>query len=174
MAVQKPETSILGHEMTFNYSKTWAGYTLLAVRVVLGWLFFYSGITKVLDPTWSAKGYLAHAVPEGNPFIDVWMSLAGNPVVDILFQWGLTLTGLGLIVGALVRWNAFWAAVMMLSIWASSLPLENGIIVDEHVVYSLTLFSLGVFGAGRILGFDAYLVETPLVKKNSWLRYLLS
>lgn len=32
--------------------------SLLLLRATLGWLFFYAGLTKVLNPAWSAAGYL--------------------------------------------------------------------------------------------------------------------
>ena len=32
--------------------------SLVLLRLGLGWLMFYAGITKVLDPSWSAAGYL--------------------------------------------------------------------------------------------------------------------
>ena len=151
----------------------YAATALVSLRLILGWLFFYSGITKVLDPEWTASGYLIHAVPEGNPFADVWPVLAGMPLVDVLFQFGLTLVGLGLILGAFTRWNAFWGSVMMLLVWASSLPLEQGIIVDEHIVYIAVLFGLAALRAGCVAGLDSYL-ESTVAKDSSWLRYLMS
>ena len=150
----------------------YAATAVVSLRLIMGWLFLYSGITKVLDPKWTASGYLTHAVPQGNPFAGIWTMLAGIPLVDILFQFGLTLVGLGLILGAFTRWNAFWGSVMMLLIWASSLPLENGIVVDEHIVYIVVLFGLSAMGAGRIAGLDLYL-EPILAKDTPWVRYLM-
>ena len=40
---------------------TYSSYFLAGLRVVMGWLFFYAGITKVLDPAWSAAGYITNA-----------------------------------------------------------------------------------------------------------------
>jgi thiosulfate dehydrogenase [quinone] large subunit len=135
------------------------------------------------DPTndWTAAGYLANAIPPGNPFTGAFAAMAGSPLVDALNVWGLTLTGLALIPGVLVRWSAFWGAIMMLFYWAAALqggllaglPLEHGWIVDDHVVYAALLFGLGAFGAGRILGLDAYLERTSVVRNNPWLRYFL-
>ncbi len=167
------ETSLFGRETTVEYSEAAFGYAVVTLRIVLGWVFFYSGITKVLNPSWTAAGYLKHAVSASNPFAGVWMAMAGMPFVDILVQWGLTLTGLGLILGALVRWNAFWAGVTMVMFWASSLPLEHGLLVDQHIVYVVLLFALGVVGAGRIAGFDGIFERTAIVRNNPWLRYLL-
>ncbi|WP_175501357.1 DoxX family protein [Halogeometricum limi] len=145
----------------------------MVLRIGLGWIFFYSGLTKVLDPDWTASGYLTNAVPDGNPFAALWPVLANVPLVDVLVQWGMVLTGVGLIVGALVRWNAFWASFMMLTFWASSLPLENGLLVDSHVIYIIALTGVASLGVGRVAGFDGVIESTSLVKRHPRLRYLL-
>ncbi|MDY6773699.1 MAG: DoxX family protein [Candidatus Nanohaloarchaea archaeon] len=165
---------LFGREETFEYSEHWVGYSLLALRLVMGWTLFYAGITKLLDPSWSAGGYLSH-VAASNPFQPLWTVLADQWLwlVDPLNAWGLTLVGLALITGALVRWSAFWGAVMMLFYWASSFPMAHSIVVDDHVVYALLLFGLGAFGAGRLFGIDSYLEKTEAVEKRPGLRYFL-
>ncbi|WP_137286581.1 DoxX family protein [Halorussus salinisoli] len=175
MSTRELETELFGRRTNFEYSETWVGYALLALRVVMGWTLFYAGITKVLDPSWSAEGFLLHAIPESNPFGGVWATMANEWLwlVDPLNQWGLTLVGLALLAGAFVRWSAFWGALMMLFYWAASLPLEHAIVIDDHVVYAMLLFGLGAFGAGRILGLDEYLEDVEFVKQNKWLRYLM-
>ncbi|MFB6123560.1 MAG: DoxX family membrane protein [Haloferacaceae archaeon] len=182
------DADLFGRETHFEYSERWIGYALVALRVVMGWTLLQGGLTKLVtyldaDPenNWTAAGYLANAIPEGNPFVGTWGAMAGSPAVDVLVMWGLTLTGLGLVLGALVRWNAFWGAVMMLLFWAASLqgglaqglPLAHGWVVDDHLVYAALLFGLGAIGAGRILGLDAYLEDLGVVRNNRWLRYLL-
>lgn len=182
------DAELFGRQTHFEYSETWIGYALIALRVTMGWVLLQGGLTKLityLDATaennWTAAGYLANAIPQGNPFAGLFASMAGNPLVDVLVMWGLTLTGLGLIVGAFVRWNAFWGAVMMLVFWAASLegglaaglPLAHGWVVDDHIVYAALLFGLGAIGAGRILGVDQYLESLGVVETYPRLRYLL-
>ncbi|MFC6726235.1 DoxX family membrane protein, partial [Halobium palmae] len=159
MTTRRLDADLFGRRTEFEYSETWVGYALLGLRLVMGWTLFYAGITKLLDPAWSAEGYLRNAIPAGNPFAGFWPALADGWLwlIDPLNAWGLTLVGLCLLLGLLVRWAAFWGAAMMLFYWAASLPLENGLVVDDHVVYALLLFGLGAFGAGRILGLDARL-----------------
>jgi len=175
MSTRKLETELFGRRTDFEYSETWIGYALLALRLVMGWTLFYAGVTKVLDPAWSAEGFLLNAIPEGNPFTGFWATLASDWLwlVDPLNQWGLTLVGLALLLGAFVRWSAFWGAIMMLFYWAASLPLANGLVIDDHVVYAMLLFGLGAFGAGRILGLDEFLEDASIVQRNPWLRYVL-
>jgi thiosulfate dehydrogenase [quinone] large subunit len=169
------EAELFGRETRFDYSETWVGYSLVGLRLVLGWTFFYAGITKVLDPEWSAGGFLLNAIPDGNPFGGVWETMAADWLwlIDPLNAWGLTLVGAALMLGAFVRWSAIWGAVMMLFYWAASLPLQNGILIDSHIVYALLLFGLGAFGAGRLLGMDRYLEDMELVRNHRGLRLFL-
>ncbi|WP_136590749.1 DoxX family protein [Salinigranum halophilum] len=179
---------LFGRETNFEYSEHWLGYAIIAMRVTMGWVLFQGGITKLVtyldaDPAnnWTAAGFLANAVPAGNPLAGFFASMAGNPLIDILNMWGLTLTGLALILGAFVRWSAFWGAVMMLFYWLAALeggllaglPLAHGWVVDDHLVYAFLLFGLGAIGAGRILGLDASLEELSVVQNNRWLRWFL-
>lgn len=61
----------------------------------------------------------------------------------------------------------------MLFFWAASLPLEHGVVIDEHIGYTKLRFGLGAFGAGRILGGDQYLEATDLVERHPTVGYLL-
>ena len=181
MAAYQYTGKVFGRETAIEYSGNWVAYALFFMRVTMGWVLFQGGITKVLNPEWSAAGFLQFAIPEGNPLMGLWAGFAGSPVIDFLVAWGLTLTGIGLILGALVRWNAFWAAVMMLFFWAASLtggiaqglPLEHGWVVDDHLIYVFLLFGLGAFGAGRVIGLDAIIERFAFVKENQWVKLLL-
>ncbi len=172
--------TLFGKEITFEYSERWIVRTIFLLRIVMGWAFFQAGIVKILDPNWTAAGFLTHT-PEGNPFTAFWLTLAGNPTIDLLNAWGLTLVGLALLLGVGVRFAAFWGAVMMIFYWAAALtgglfaglPLEHGWFIDDHIVYALILFGLGAFGAGRILGLDKYLESTEIVEKVPALKLLL-
>ena len=188
MSTRTMEAELFGRDVTFDYSETWIGYSLVVLRVVMGWTLLQGGLTKLVtyldanpENNWTAAGFLANAIPEGNPFTGFFAGMAGSPIIDVLVMWGLTLTGLGLILGAFVRWNAFWGAVMMLFFWAASLegglmaglPLAHGWVVDDHIVYAALLFGLGAFGAGRILGLDRYLEQIEWVRSNSAVKLLM-
>nr|WP_187367335.1 DoxX family protein [Haloferax sp. KTX1] len=174
--------------MRFDYSERWVGYSLFLLRVVMGWTLFQGGVTKLVtyldaDPSnnWTAAGFLANGIPEGNPLMGLWGSMAGSPLIDMLNMWGLTLAGLAIILGAFVRFSAFWGAIMMLFYWAAALeggilaglPLAHGWVVDDHIVYAVLLFGLGAFGAGRILGVDAYLENMEFVRRNRWMSLVM-
>lgn len=175
------ETRIFGHPVVFRYSETWVGVSLFVGRIIMAYVLISAALEKFLDPEWTAAGYLQFGVDDANPFKDLFVSMAGSPVVDLLVQWGLLLTGLGILLGAGLRWCAFWASVIMLMFWASALqggilqglPVDHGYVVTYHLVYIALLFALAAFGAGRILGIDRRLEKTAPVEKAPWLRYLL-
>lgn len=182
MSERTLKSQILGRDVEFSYSESAIAYALFFLRIVMGWTFFQGGITKVLaSDGWSAAGFLVNAIPEGNPFVGMFAAMAGNPVIDALNMWGLTLVGLSLLLGAFVRWSAFWGAIMMIFYWMASLqggllagfPLENGWVVDDHIVYAVLLYGLGAFGAGRILGLDALIEKFEYVKQHPRLSYIL-
>lgn len=87
------ETELFGREVSFEYSETWIGYSILSLRLVMGWVFLQAGLDKLFDPGWTAAGYLENAVPAGNPFQGTFQAMAGSPLVDGLVIWGLTLIG---------------------------------------------------------------------------------
>ncbi|MFC6725950.1 phosphoribosylformylglycinamidine synthase subunit PurQ, partial [Halobium palmae] len=133
---------MFGREVRFDYSESWIGYSLFLLRVVMGWVLFQGGITKVLDPEWTAAGFLLNAIPEGNPLMGLWSTLGTDYVgiIDPLNAWGLTLTGLALLVGAFVRWSAFWGAVMMLFYWLAA--LQGGLLQGLPIAHGEGRFEI--------------------------------
>lgn len=131
---------------------------LTVLRIVTGWLMFYAGITKVIDPAWSAAGYLKSA----KTFSGFYQWLAGSsflPVVNFLNEWGLTLLGISLILGILVRWSSVLGAVLMLLYYfpAANFPfVEHGFLVEEHIIYAAALLLLGSLDAGRYYGLERW------------------
>ena len=135
-------------------------YLLLLLRLSLGWLFFYAGITKVLNPEWSAAGYLK--ATQTLPELYTWLSLPTNiSWVNFLNEWGLTLLGLSLIVGLWVKWSGSLGVLLMALYYIPILHFPyvgyHSLLIDEHVIYSLGLLILVSFRAGHFWGLDARL-----------------
>ncbi|MEF8825086.1 MAG: DoxX family protein [Halapricum sp.] len=175
MSTRKLDSQLFGREISFSYSEKWVAYSLLSLRLIMGWTFFYAGITKVINPEWSVRGFLLYGISSENPFTQIWTTL-GNDwywLLTPLNQLGLTLIGLALIVGLFVRFSAFWGALMMTFYWLASFPLEGSILIDFHFVYVLLLFAVGAFGTGRVLGLDAWIEDLDIVKENPRLRLFL-
>jgi len=38
--------------------KKYSSYLLTVLRILIGWHFLYEGITKLINPAWTAKYYL--------------------------------------------------------------------------------------------------------------------
>ena len=86
---------------------------LFALRLAMGWMMLYAGITKVLDPQWSAAGYLKGAKTFAGLY--QWLLSPGIlPAVNFINEWGLTLLGVSLILGIFVRLSSVLGAVLML------------------------------------------------------------
>ena len=132
-------------------------YILFLLRISLGVLMFYAGITKVLDPAWSAAGYLAGA----KTFLPFFQRLAQPdllPFINLVNEWGLTLLGVSLVLGAFVRLSSVLGVVLMILYYFPTLqfpyPNPHSYIVDEHIIYALVLLYFAVVKAGRIWGLD--------------------
>ncbi len=132
-------------------------FSLVLLRVGLGVLMFYAGYAKLIDPEWSAAGYLQNA--QTFPGLFEWF-LQPNilPVVNFLNEWGLTLLGISLILGVFVRLSAILGVVLMLLYYFPVLDFpyvgEHSYIVDDHLIYIVALWHLAAVKAGRVLGLE--------------------
>ncbi len=129
------------------------------LRVSLGWLMFYAGLVKVLNPKWSAKEYLMAA----KTFPEFYHSLALDNIIAItnfLNEWGLVLIGVSLILGLFVRISTIFGALLMLLYYFPILtfPYVGKLyyIVDDHIIYILAFLTLFVIEAGKYWGLDSY------------------
>ncbi|MFB6094033.1 MAG: DoxX family protein [Halanaeroarchaeum sp.] len=166
--------SVLGHETVVPYSQRWAGYALVAMRMSVGWVLFDAGLRRITSPTWT-PATLFHGVSPANPLSGAFATVgqAAGWFLGPLLIWGLALAGGTLIFGAAVRASAVVGALVMGVFWLAELPLDGAVIVDHHLVYALVLFGLGAFGAGRIVGLDAYFEHHRLLDRFPVVRYLL-
>lgn len=149
---------------------------LFLLRILMGWLMFYAGITKVLNPEWSAAGYLKGA----KTFADFYQWLASPgilPVINFVNEWGLTLLGISLILGIGVRLSSTLGAALMLLYYFPILdfpyPNPHSFLVDEHIIYALVLLLLASLRAGRVWGLENLYSKLPICSKfprlRSWL-----
>ncbi len=134
--------------------------SLVVLRISLGWLMLYAGITKIVDPAWSAEGYIKGA----KSFVWFYHWLLNPsvlPMVNIFVMWGLTLLGISLILGIFVRLSSVLGALLMFLFYLAALdfpyPNAHAYIVDEHIIYMLVLCVFYCTRAGRIWGLDAWL-----------------
>lgn len=147
--------------------------SLFLLRVTMGWMFFYAGITKVLNPEWSAAGYLKGA-KTFSWFFQSLLNPSVLPVVNFINEWGLTLLGVSLILGVGVRLSSLLGAVLMLLYYLPILnfpyPNAHSYIVDEHIIYIFVLLYLAAIRAGRVWGLEAWCSRLPICSKLPRLR----
>jgi len=155
---------------------------ILALRLMMGIAFLQSGVDKVLSGSFSAAGYLQNAPSaNGSPVADLFVAMGETPwfvdFVNIAVPWGELLIGLGLLVGFITRFAAFWGAFMMLLFYLGNWDVSHGYINGDFA-YMLVFLSVAAFGAGRILGLDAYIESydvggETLAERYPWARYVL-
>lgn len=150
--------------------------SLFLLRISLGWLMFYAGVTKILNPAWSSEGYSKSAKMLAPLFN--WFAQPGIlPSVNFLTEWGLTLIGISLLLGIAVRLSAVFGVLLMVIFYLPILdfpyPNSHSFIVDEHVVYAFVFMVLAGFNAGRAIGLANWCASLPFCRKFPKLRSLI-
>jgi thiosulfate dehydrogenase [quinone] large subunit len=156
-----------------NYMTQAQKISLFFLRVVLGWMYLYAGATKIINPNWSAAGYLKSA-KTFSAFYQ-WLASPGMlPLTNFVNEWGLTLLGLSLIFGLFVRFSSTLGAVMMFLFYLPILEFpyvgQHSYIVDEHIIYITALLVLGSFKAGRAWGLEEWCINLPICSRYPRLR----
>ncbi|QQR54541.1 DoxX family membrane protein [Candidatus Peregrinibacteria bacterium] len=150
-------------------------FFLFLLRISLGWMYLYAGLTKLLDPTWTSHGYLEGA--KGLSGFYNWLATPSVlPVVDFMNEWGLTLLGVSLILGIFVRLSGVLGALLMLLYYLAlgfPYPNEHALIVDEHIIYIFALLYLAAIQAGRTWGLDEWCSRLPICKRFPKVRIIL-
>jgi uncharacterized membrane protein YphA (DoxX/SURF4 family) len=136
-------------------------------RVAIGWHFLYEGLTKLLNPGWTAAGYLESAT---GPLAGVFQAMAGNEAlltgINILNTWGLVLIGLGLILGIFTRIAQVAGIALLFTYYIAHPPVlsEPGFFregsyffISKDFLEMLALLVLMFFPTGRFLGLDGLL-----------------
>jgi len=154
--------------MSLNFNQK---FTLFLIRLGMGSLMLYAGVIKILDPSWTAKGYIEQSkvLPQ---FYSLLLQPDILPYVDIANKWGLALIGGALIIGFATRFAAFWGLILMILYYLPIYPPKNGL-VDDHAIYALLFLLLITFAAGRIGGIDAFLEKSKFTRRHPWMGRLL-
>jgi len=141
---------------------------LVILRFLVGWHLLYEGISKLLIPNWSSASFLSESqwVMSG---ISNWIISNNNVLnmVDFLNTWGLIAIGLGLILGLCTRLAAFSGAFLLLIYYFNSAPIVgieytipsegNNLLVNKTLIEAVSLFVLGVFPTGSVIGLDLFI-----------------
>lgn len=134
--------------------------SLFLLRIGIGIIFLYAGISKLLADNWSAAGYLNNAQTFSGLYH--WFASSGNiGWINFVNVWGQILIGAGLVFGFLTRWAA-WGGILMMVLYyfpVLNFPYvgDHSYLVDEHIIYILVLVTLISLHAGRYIGIDGTL-----------------
>lgn len=109
---------------------------MTALRMLIGWHFLYEGLWKLVQPGgWSAMGYLKTSQWFAAP---LFRHIAETPdllrACDLLNMWGLTLIGLGLLFGVLIRPAAFFG-ILLLAFYYIAQPPFLATSADGHYLW---------------------------------------
>lgn len=154
-------------------------YLWAATRLSLGWTFLWAFLDKAFGlghETPSANAWFSGGNPtEGflsnsaGPFSGIYQSIAGAGTVNVLFMVGLLAIGVALLLGIAMRPACIAGATMLMLMWTASLPPENNLFMDDHIIYALVLIGLAAVGAGKTLGLGERWARTAVVQRYSWL-----
>ena len=138
---------------------------LIACRVIIGWHFLYEGCVKLLNPDWSARGFLL----DSSGMFESWFYWMANnegvlTTINILNQWGLVLIGLALIIGLFSRLACLGGIAMLALFYLSHPPLigvdylmpneGSYLIVNKNLIELASLVIIYLFPTSRIIGLD--------------------
>ena len=157
-----------------------ARYIWALARLSLGWVFLWAFLDKWIGlghETAGAKGWL----DGGNPtqgflshakgaFAGFYHNIAGDAWVNWLFMLALLGLGIALILGIGMRVAAVAGTILLVMMWSASLPPENNVFMDDHIIYALLLIGLVLVSAGETLGFGKVWANTSLVRRMPFLK----
>lgn len=161
-----------------SYDKAW--FVLAVSRISLGFIFLWAffdkwlglGLSTAVTKSWISgvsptTGFLNAAGKGTGPFADLFSFLASQSWVDWAFMLGLLGLGVALILGVGLRIAAVAGTLLMLLMWAATLPIKTNPFLDDHLIYALLMIIIAM-SPRKISVFPMWL-SIPSVKKNSWL-----
>jgi thiosulfate dehydrogenase [quinone] large subunit len=168
-----------------------ARYAWAVSRIAIGFVFLWAFFDKLLalgygtgtdpatgaidrfgDAAWINGGSPTTGFLSGvtGPFKGIFEPLAGAAWADWLFMIGLLAIGTALMLGIGMRIAAATGALLLVFMWMASLPLDNNLFMDEHLVYAVILIGLAAAHAGDTLGAGRMWARTNLVRRHPVLR----
>jgi uncharacterized membrane protein YphA (DoxX/SURF4 family) len=142
----------------------WRKLLITFLRMAIGWHLLFEGISKIMAGNWTAYGYLANT---SGFFSGFYHFLASSPtllkVVDLMNIYGLTLLGIALFTGILIRYAAIGGVLLLTLYYFAYPPVGASVfraaegqlfIVDKIFIEGMALLYL-VFAREKGYGIDA-------------------
>ena len=134
---------------------------LILLRLFIGWHFLYEGILKVLNPSWTAQGYLMSSQGFFKSFF-TWLGSDGMiGITDSLNIALLIIVGLTLILGIFEKFGAAAGAILLLLFYLSHPafpgmpqgPAEGSYyIINKNLIEMAALIVLYNFNTSQVFG----------------------
>ncbi len=153
---------------------------LITCRVLIGWHFLYEGCVKLLNPDWSAKGFLLDSEGICKEWF-LWMANTDSvfETINFLNQWGLVLIGLSLILGMFSKIASISGIIMLAMFYMSHPPLigmdymmpseGSYLIVNKNLIELSMLIVLALIPTSKIIGIDRLIFSTKGLSINKLL-----
>jgi uncharacterized membrane protein YphA (DoxX/SURF4 family) len=153
-------------------------YTLVVLRVAIGWHFLYEGISKLFTPNWTSATYLELS---RWIFSDFFHWLAADPtllrMVDFMNIWGLILIGFALIAGLFTRGVGIAGIVFLLLYYLANPPFigldfgvvkeGNYLVVDKNLIELFALAIVVLFPTSSVFGLDRLVLRLREIMSRS-------
>ena len=158
---------------------------IVLLRAAIGGMILFAGLGKfafISGEPFDASGYLVHAPDAASPVSGLYAAMGSTPwfveFANVVVPVTQVLIGVALIAGAFVRLAALGGAMQMMMFYLGGWEGELLALFDSTLIYAIVFLTVAAFGAGRILGVDAYIEQLdvggqPLVERFPVLRYLL-
>lgn len=149
---------------------------LVALRILIGWHFFYEGYYKLMVPAWSSDGvplarwtsagYIRGASGPAARLFQRMLDAGWTPWIDNAVKIGLLLVGVSLMLGLFTRTGCWGALFLLAMFYLSAIPFAGVpqagaegayLIVNKTLIEAAAVCVVLVFDTGRIAGLDLVL-----------------
>lgn len=145
-------------------------FWLVLLRILIGWHFLYEGLVKLINPDWSAAGFL---LDSGGFMAPLFKGMAANfsvlSVVDFLNIWGLILIGLSLMLGLFTRLGLLGGIALLAMYYLShppflgiryAMPSEGSyLVVNKNLIEMAAMAVLWVCPGHLGIGIDRFIFK---------------
>lgn len=149
---------------------------IATLRVLLGGMILFAGLGKISEWPFDAAGYLANIDP-ASPVSGIYGAMASMPalmeIVNVVVPATQVLIGIAFIAGGFVRLAAIGGSMQMLLFYLGGWSGDILALFDSTLIYAALFIVLGLIGAGRVYGADAYIEELDIVQDNPTLQKIL-
>ncbi len=134
---------------------------VLFLRITMGWLLTYMGISAFKNSAWSLHATFANSTTL--PHIYDWLASAKIiPIFDAAIPWILIIVGIAVIIGFYLRFFTTIGMVVMVLLYLPTLHFpftsDGGYLVNHYVIYFIVLLLLSAIHAGSFLGIDKKII----------------